>query len=797
MNRFNVRKVGVLGAGVMGAQISAHLVNMGIPVVLFDLAAKEGPKNAIASGAIAKLKKLKPAPLATASKANMIQPANYDEDMGLLAECDLVIEAIAEKMEWKHDLYSRIASQLAPHAILASNTSGLSINELSKVLPEDLKPRFCGIHFFNPPRYMHLIELIPTTTTDPAVVDQLETVCVSLFGKGVIKAKDTPNFVANRIGVAGVVAVMAQAEKFNLLPEVVDQLTGKYLGRASSGTFRTADVVGLDIMPHVISTMSENLPDDPFHSTYKVPKAVTKLLDMGALGQKTGAGFFKKVKRDILRFDLGSGEYVPADGKADKEVLALLKLPAPERIKQLRESSNPQAQFVWSVLRDGFHYAAVHLESIAESARDIDLSMRWGFGYKQGPFELWQEAGWTQVASWIKEDIDAGKALCDAPLPAWVFEGSVPTEGIHSNKGSWNPEKQEYTPRSNLPVYDRQLFPEDVQGSDVTDPLTNGKELFRNAEVRAWTLDNEIVIVSILSKLHILSPTVVEGLSASVKIAEQSYKGMVIWSPDDVFSAGANLDALLKIKAADGMEGVAELGRSLHQAMLSIRYAQVPVVAAMRGLALGGGCELAVHCDRRVSTMETYMGLVEVGVGLIPAGGGLTYIARRAAEKAIAANATSDFLKFLSNGFGNAATAKVSSSALEAKEMGFMLDDDIVVPNRDELLHVAITQAKAMFDSNYRAPDKVAFPIAGRDMIATFKAQMVNMRDGGFISEHDFHICSRIADVVCGGDVDAQSLVTEEYLMALEMKHFGELLEHPKTQERITGMLKTGKPVRN
>ena len=797
MNRFNVRKVGVLGAGVMGAQISAHLVNMGIPVVLFDLAAKEGPKNAISSGAIEKLKKLKPAPLATASKANLIHAANYDEDMALLGECDLVIEAIAEKMEWKHDLYTRIASHLAPHAILASNTSGLSINELSQALPDSVKPRFCGIHFFNPPRYMHLIELIPTRTTDADVVEQLETIAVTLFGKGVVKAKDTPNFVANRIGVAGVVAVMAQAEKFNVLPEVVDQLTGKYLGRASSGTYRTADVVGLDIMPHVIATMSENLPDDPFHSTYKAPKALSKLLENGALGQKTGAGFFKKVKRDILRFDLDSGEYVPADSKADKEVIGLLRLPAPERLKQLRESTNPEAQFVWAVLRDGFHYAAVHLESIAESARDIDLSMRWGFGYKQGPFELWQEAGWTQVANWIKEDIDAGKALCDAPLPAWVFEGPVPTKGIHTPEGSWNPETQSYTPRSALPVYDRQLFPEDVQGSDVTNPLTSGTELYRNPEVRAWTLDNEVVIVSILSKLHILSPAVVEGLSASVKIAEQSYKGMVIWSPDDVFSAGANLDALLKIKAADGMEGVADLGRSLHAAMLSIRYAQVPVVAAMRGLALGGGCELAVHCARRVSTMETYMGLVEVGVGLIPAGGGLTYIARRAAETAQAANATSDFLKFLHIGFGNAATAKVSSSALEAKEMGFMLEDDIVVPNRDELLHVAITQAKAMFDSSYRAPDKVAFPIAGRDMIATFKAQMVNMRDGGFISEHDFHICSRIADVVCGGDVDSQSLVTEEYLMGLEMKHFGELLEHPKTQERITGMLKTGKPVRN
>ena len=792
-SRFQVRKVAVLGAGVMGAQIAAHLVNLEVPVLLFDLPAKEGPKNGIVTRAIDGLKKLKPAPLGLPEHAALITPANYEEHLEQLKGCDLVIEAIAERMDWKLDLYKKVAPFIAPHAIVASNTSGLSITKLSEVLPQEIVPRFCGIHFFNPPRYMSLVELIPTPATRPEILDQLEVFMTSGVGKGVVRAKDTPNFIANRVGIAGMLATMIEAEKFGLGYDVVDDLTGKKMGRASSGTFRTADVVGLDTMAHVVKTLQDNLQSDPFYPNYGTPAVLGQLIAKGALGQKSGAGFYKKVGRDILRLDPAKGDYVPAGGKAEAIVDRILKKPAAERLKLLRESSNPQAQFVWAILRDGFHYAAVHLADIADSAREVDLAMRWGFGMQQGPFELWQAAGWKQVAGWIKEDIEAGKALSKAPLPAWVFDGR---DGVHTPQGSWSAAQQAYLPRSALPVYRRQYFPESVLGAGQPEALRSGTEEFKNDEIRVWSLDGEVLIASITSKLHLISPSVVEGLLKAVDLAEQKYQGLVVWSPDEPFSAGANLEALLPVFMKLGAKGIAPEEKKLQDAMLRLRYASVPTVAAVRGMALGGGCELAVHCARRVAHFESYVGLVEVGVGLIPGAGGLTYIARRAAEQAAAAPGV-DLLSFLREGFTAAAMAKVGTSAAESRKLGYLLDSDVIVPHKDEVLHVAIQQVRAMYESSYRAPRKALFPVAGRSAIATIKAQLVGLRDGGFASAHDYHIASLIADVVCGGEVEAGSLVNEEYLMALERKHFCALLEHPKTQERIMGMLQTGKPVRN
>ena len=553
-------------------------------------------------------------------------------------------------------------------------------------------------------------------------------------------------------------------------------------------------MVGLDTMAHVIKTLQDNLADDPFYASYATPPVLEALIDKGALGQKAGAGFYKKVGKDILRLDPAKADYVPAGGKAEAIVERMLKKPAAERLKLLRESTNPQAQFLWAILRDAFHYAAVHLETIAETARDVDFAMRWGFGMKQGPFELWQDAGWQQVAQWVKEDIAAGKALSQAPLPAWVFDGRT---GVHTPEGSWSPARKAYVPRSSLPVYGRQHFPEDVLGSGAAAALKSGTEVFRNDEVRVWTLDGEVLIASITAKLHLISATVTEGLLKAVELAEAGYKGLVIWSPDEVFSAGANLESMMPVFMKLGAKGIKPEEKKLQDAMLRIRYAQVPVVSAVRGIALGCGCELAVYSARRVAAMESYIGLVEVGVGLIPGGGGLAYIARRAAEMAAAGNAGADIMKFATDGFTSAAMAKVGTSAIESRKLGYLLWGDVIVPHKDELLYVALTQAKAMYDSGYRPPTRALFPVAGRSAIATIKAQLANMRDGGFISAHDFHISTLIAEVVCGGDVDAGSLVTEEYLMAMERDRFCSLLEHPKTQERIMGMLSTGKPVRN
>ena len=803
MSRFQVKKVAVLGAGVMGAQIAAHLVNVRVPVILFDLPAKEGPKSGIVLKAIDNLKKLKPAPLGVAEDAALIQAANYEEHLGLLGECDLVIEAIAERMDWKLDLYKKIAPHVAPHAILASNTSGLSITKLAEAVPESIRPRFCGIHFFNPPRYMTLVELIPTPTTNAQVLDDLEAFAVTALGKGVVRAKDTPNFIANRIGIAGMLATMKEVEKFGLSFDVVDDLTGKRLGRASSGTFRTADVVGLDTMAHVVKTLQDNLSEatDPFYPNFATPPVLAKLIELGRLGQKTKGGFYKKAGRDILRFDLESGDYVPAGQKADEVYGRMLKKPAGQRLKLLRESEGPQGQFLWAILRDGFHYAALHLADIAESARDVDLAMRWGFGMKQGPFELWQEAGWSQVAQWIQEDIDAGKALAKAPLPKWVFDGPVAEAGgVHTPEGSWSAAEQRFVPERRLPVHARQLFPESVLGSGAKRAEESGTTISDEGDVRVWTLDRPgyegVLIASIHSKMNAISPDVAEALAEAVALAEREYQGLVIWSPSDKFSVGADLQAMLPAFVVAGVGAIEGAEQALQDVMLRIRYANVPVVSAVRGMALGGGCELAVHSARRVAAMESYIGLVEVGVGLVPGAGGLTYIARRAAENAAASTGT-DLLPFLTEGFTAAAMAKVGTSALESKKLGYLVEGDVIVPHKDELLHVAVGQVKAMSDAGWRPPLKKPFRVAGRSGAATIKGQLVNMRDGGFISAHDFHIASLIAHVVTGGDVDPGTLVTEEYLMRLEREAFCALVQHPKTQERIMGMLSTGKPVRN
>jgi 3-hydroxyacyl-CoA dehydrogenase len=799
MANFIVKKVAVLGAGVMGAQIAAHCVNARVPVMLFDLPAKEGPKNGIVLRAIENLKKLSPAPLGDKDQAALIEAANYDDNLDLLQGCDLIIEAIAERMDWKHDLYRKVAPHITPNAIFASNTSGLSITALSEGFDAELKSRFCGVHFFNPPRYMHLVELIPTTATRPEILDRLEGFLTTTLGKGVVRAKDTPNFIANRVGIFSMMATMVEAQKFGLPVDVVDDLTGTKLGRAKSATFRTADVVGLDTMGHVMKTMQDNLKSDPFYPIYQTPELLARLIAAGSLGQKTGAGFYKKVGNNILRFDNEKGDYVPSIGKADGLIARILKEKDPaKRMKALRESTNPQAQFLWSILRDTFHYIAVHLETIADNARDIDFALRWGFGQKNGPFESWQAAGWKQVARWIREDIDAGKALCDASLPGWVFDGPVAqNSGVHTPEGSWSPAKNAYVERSQLPVYQRQAFRASVLGEDAANGATAGTTVLEDDSVRLWHQNDDVLVLSLKTKMHVIGPGVIAGLIRAIDEAEKNYKGLVIWNADaaegGAFSAGADLQAMLPLFMSGGVKAIEPEVAKLQQAHQAMKYANVPVVAAVAGLALGGGCELMMHAAKRVASFESYIGLVEVGVGLIPAGGGLKEAALRAAADAKG----TDILQFLKNYFTNAATAAVSKSAIEAQKMGYLSADDVIVFNPHELLYAAKIQARTMFDAGYRPPMKTTVPVTGRYGIATISAQLVNMRDGGFISVHDYKLGTMIAEVVSGGDIEPGSLVNEQWLLDLERKAFMELLNHPKTQERIMGMMQTGKPVRN
>jgi 3-hydroxyacyl-CoA dehydrogenase len=723
---------------------------------------------------------------------------NYEDDLERLRECDLVIEAIAERIDWKHDLYRKVGSFIAPHAIFATNTSGLSIGKLAEGLEAGLAKRFCGVHFFNPPRYMHLVELIASPKTDPRILDELETFLTSVLGKGVIRALDTPNFVANRVGTFGILATIAEAERAGIAIDAVDDLTGTRLGRAKSAIFRTADVVGLDTLAHVINTMRDTLGGDPFHALYAVPVPLARLVESGALGQKSGAGFYKKVGKDILRFEPKTGEYVAAGAKADETVAAILKQKNPaERLRLLRESEHPQARFLWAVLRDGFHYAAVQLDSIASCARDIDFALRWGFGWEQGPFETWQAAGWETVASWIKADIDSGAALARVPLPDWVFGAKVKAAGgVHTPAGSYSPARDAFVPRSDLAVYRKQVFRAPLVGESAG-ASGAGKAVFEDEAVRLWTLDDEVLVISFKTKMHVLSQGVTAGLVRAAEEAERNFGGLVIWNGGEPFSAGADLKGMMPTFMAGGVRAIEAEQKAMQDAFLKLRYLQVPTVAAIQGLALGGGCELALACPRRVAHVESYLGLVEVGVGLIPGAGGLLYGARRAAEEhALAADAA--LLAFVKKYFMNAAMANVSKSAFDARNMGYLQPGDGIVFNAYELLGAALRTAKAMSASGYRPPlQPKGFRVLGRAGTATIMGQLVNLREGGFISEHDLHLGKTIATILCGGDVDPGSQVNEAWILGLERKGFTSLLMHPKSQERMMGMMQSGKPVRN
>ncbi len=783
---FFVKKVAVLGAGVMGAQIAAHCVNAGIETLLFDLKSKEGDPNAIVNKAILKLTQLKPAPLATPSVASLLIPCNYDDDLLCLSSCDLIIEAIAERLDWKAALYERISPCLNDRSILVSNTSGLSINQLASVLPQAHRALFCGVHFFNPPRYMHLAELIPSQHTSPELVDSLETFLTARLGKGVVRAKDTPNFIANRIGVFSLLATLHHTALMNLGLDEVDALTGVLLGRPKSATFRTMDVVGLDTMQHVVATMQEQLKADPWHPSFKLPDWLLGLIEQGHLGQKTGQGIYRKNGRLIEVYDVGLGAYREAKTEVDDEIKSILKEIEPRlRMKRLLASENPQARFIVACTLDLYHYCAFHLADIANTVRDVDLAIRWGFGWHQGPFEAWQAAGLTEMIYAIEHAIEKGVAMTQAKLPDWLKN----TEAFYA-EGAFSPRSGAFEGQRPLAIYQRQFFPEGL----LTETHFKGTTLFENEGICLSAFKDDVALLRFKSKANTIGQAVIEGFNQALKIAEQQCQGLIVYQDDaSNFSSGADLRKVGALIQAKKMVALEAMVTDFQDLLMRLKYACIPTIAALRGRALGGGCELTMHCSRIVCAFESYPGLVEVGVGLIPAGGGCKEMALRASKATVGVDPTPLIRPY----FEQIATGFVAGSAPDAFAHGYLQATDTWVMHGEEVLYAALGTIKALQATHYAPPLKGRFPVAGREGHAILQVGLVNWLEGGFISQHDYLIGNQLAFVLCGGDVNQGELVDEHWMLQLEKQAFMTLAATPLTEARIGYLLETGKPLRN
>jgi 3-hydroxyacyl-CoA dehydrogenase len=786
-----VRRAAVLGAGVMGSQIAAHLANAGVRVDCFEIAGRDDsdPRGAARRG-VEGLAKLKPAPLASKAAQRLVQPASYDIDLDRLAGCDLVVEAVAERPAIKAALYERVAPAMGAETLFVTNTSGLSIERLAANLPPDLRGRFCGVHFFNPPRYMHLVELIPHGGTDGEALYRLEGYLTTGLGKGVLHARDTPGFIGNRIGVFALANTIHHGERLGLPLDLVDRLTGQGVGRPKSATLRTADIVGLDTFVHVVDHLHESLPDDPWREIFRVPDWVRGRVDAGALGQKTGVGIYRKGEDGIQVLDPASGDYRRVQRQLDERVRTALDETDPERkYEQLAAIDHPQAELIRASLRDLFHYCAHHLADIAPSARELDLAVRWGFGWQLGPLEMWQQLGWQRIGQALTTAIDGGETTAGVALPEWAVDAE--RTGVHGAAGSWAADGANWLPRSSHPVYRRQLRPPRLTG----EPEPQANVLWSNAGVSLWNDADDVAVLSLRTRMHTIDGDVLEGIERALEVAaQQQARAVVLWQPEPPFSVGANLKGVAAARDRGDYDSIEALVAAFQRATGAIRDAPLPVVGAPQGMALGGGTELLLACDARVLALETYMGLVEAGVGLIPAGGGCAALARRA----WAASADGDPMPWLQRYFEEIAYGRVSASAAEAGERGWLTAADRVVSHPDEVLAAAKREAVALADAGYRpAPAPAALPVAGASGVATLEAKLVNLYAGGFISDHDYRIGRYLAEALCGGPVDAGVAVSESWLLAQERAGFMALARTEHTGERIRHMLQTGKPLRN
>jgi len=798
-----IEKVAVLGAGTMGARIAAHLANANVPCWLLDIVPKEGSdRNAIARAGLEAARKAKPAAFFSADRAQLITIGNFEDNMAWVAEADWIIEVVAENLEIKRKLLDAVEKHRQPGAYITSNTSGLPIRLIAEGRSDEFQQHWCGTHFFNPPRYMKLLELIPGPQSNAEMLRVLGDFCDRRLGKGIVLAKDTPNFIANRIGTYSMLNVLRLMHELDMTIEEVDACTGPAVGWPKSATFRTVDIVGLDVLVHVVRNLHENVSDPAERERYQLPELIAEMQKRNWLGEKTGGGFYKRVKgeggREILSLDWKTMEY-RARQKAKFASIEMGKTieDTRERLQALLAGKDKAAQFLLASISEMCRFAAARVPEIADRIVEVDRAMKWGFAWEMGPFELWDAIGVERLAGHLQKD---GKAV-----PPVV-------QKVLSNGGAFYQSSQGRTSYFDLAAGAHKPLEETPGILFLKSLREQSKVVESNPGASLVDLGDGVLCCEFHSKMNSIGADTVMMLHAGLERLRSDFDAMVIANQAQNFSVGANIMILLMAAQEGEWDDIHYAVRQFQNINMALKHAPKPVVAAPHGLSLGGGCEIPLHCARIHAAAESYIGLVEAGVGLIPGGGGTKEMAIRANERvgallaapssaAVSPETDLDLFNAFKPIFQTVATAKVGTSAEESRELGFLRRSDLVCMNRDRQVADAKETALALVRAGYTppaiAPTAPSVRVLGEQLLNAGKLAIHMMLRGEFISEYDAHVGRKIAWILAGGNITAPQFVSEQYLLDLEREGFVSLCGERKTQERIAHTLKTGKPLRN
>lgn len=800
---YNIRTVAILGAGTMGSQIAAHLANNGIRCFLLDIAPKDAgddkaERNRLALDALKNLPRLKPSPLYGEDVLSLITPGNFEDDLPKIKEADWVVEAVVENLDIKRQLWTQVVPHLRTDAIASTNTSGIPIKAIAENFPEDVKRRFLGTHFFNPPRYLHLMEVIPLAETDEAIVKRFAEFAERVLGKGVVVAKDTPNFIANRVGTFGLLETLRVMESHGLRADEVDEITGPLMGRPRSATFRTLDVVGIDVFAFVADNLHKTAPEQWERDAFAIPPLIQKLIDKGWLGEKTRKGFYMRTKEDgktvILVLDPETMQFVPRRRLNAPSLAALRGVEdVTERLKQLVAAPDKAGLFAWEILKRTLLYTARVAADMADDIVSIDRALRWGFGWELGPFEVWDAIGLQASVQRMREEGEQ--------IPAWVANLAESEHAafypVVDGEGCYATFRGEVIPLKPRP-----------RTIEVARLQRENKIIRQSAGATLYDIGDEVALVDFHSPKQAIGADFVQMLHVALDEVAKNFRGLVVSSHvQPNFSVGANL-VLILMAAQDGeWEDIDMMVRQFQNVSMQMKYFARPVVFAPYGMTLGGGVEMSFGADRIVAAAETYMGLVEAGVGLIPGGGGNKEMVIRSIEGTGVLDgsapggglggAPADLQPFINKAFETIATAKVATSAKEAQKLNYMRSTDVIVPNLHHLWYEAKNVVLQLDAAGYKPPAPPEIPVLGANGRAVLEMGAQQLHWAGYATEHDLLIARKLAYVLTGGDVVAGTKVSEQYLLDIEREQFLSLCGHPKSLARMQHMLTSGKPLRN